>query len=640
MLTGCGGGSQDSAAPGTPPATEQPPPGSPVPTDPKPPSPPTPPSNPAPSPDPPTQPVPQPPAGTGPDPQPDPVPDPPPAKPPLSAEMQALRAYLQAHASPTFSLPATLATLPRISWAGPLTGTSPPATTLPNGVIFPASSPLIGGPIRNRLAATLPGDPTVGGLPCLTVERAYQCKGQARNASSLSALRLKTDAQVVELTGVVPDGGQTSQTLLVDGKLVPPSILSSSRGLGGWATGTIRIDFGTRAIRDIWIDTGMFVAHVRIDAQDTLFTADDRSEPQISVVGDSYQQAGSATFANGSAIALEIGARLGVRKVATDAIGGTGYYNSGDDLGNLNDRLPAHAADDSIVYVVLAGLNDYGEITGNPAQLVWPTRAAYERSVYDYIRNLRLAQPKALIVVTAPFCPVPPQSDSSYVAHPATNGSGQGDFLYSAQLHKDALQHVEGPWVYIDVLMGGGWLNSSGATGDITGLQWFTGGTAAPGTTATFKPGNTLGGGGGGFGGIARIPIVSAGVYTQAPEISAGGGSGTGLLLASKIDSAGRLTAIKIIQAGHGYGDGAGLPAIAIDPTYATTPAVAGTPELIQGINPDGVYPLPSFAPLGATDLNNIYRFLVTDLTHPSPLGVEYLSTRLAQNIYQAVMAL
>jgi hypothetical protein len=453
-------------------------------------------------------------------------------------------------------------------------------------------------------------------------------------------MRIRTDAPVVELTGVVPDGGPCVQTLIVDGKLVPCRILSCSRGVGGWATGTVVIDFGTRALRDLWIDTSMFVAYVKIDSQATLLPANDQAEPQMSVVGDSYLQTRSVSFGGDGAIALEIGARLGIRRIATDAIGGTGYYNSGGDLGNLNDRLPAHAPDNSIVYLVLAGLNDYGEITGNPPRLEWPTRAGFEQSVLGYLKNLRLAQPNALVVVTSPFCPIPSLSDSAYVAHTATNSSGLGDFLYSAQLHKDALKQIAGPWVYIDVLMGGGWLNSSGATGDITGLQWFTGGTAAAGTTATFKPGNTLGGGGGGFGGIAGIPIVSGGVYAQAPDLSASGGSGQGLLLASVIDNAGKLTAINIVQTGYGYSAGAGLPAIAIDPTYGSTAAVLGTPELIAGINPDGAYPLPSFAPLGATDLNNIYRLLAQDKTHPSPLGVEYLSTRLAQNIYQAVMAL
>ena len=59
-------------------------------------------------------------------------------------------------------------------------------------------------------------------------------------------------------------------------------------------------------------------------------------------------------------------------------------------------------------------------------------------------------------------------------------------------------------------------------------------------------------------------------------------------------------------------------------------------------MNPDGQYPLPSFAPPGvpAGELNNIYTLLSGDTIHPSPLGVEYLSRRLAQNIYDAVMAL
>jgi hypothetical protein len=244
-------------------------------------------------------------------------------------------------------------------------------------------------------------------------------------------------------------------------------------------------------------------------------------------------------------------------------------------------------------------------------------------------------------VVTAPFCPVPPMSDSSYVANPGTNTSGLGDFLYMAQLHKQAVQQIAAPWVYIDVLMGGGWLNSSGASGDVTNLQWFTGGTPGPGTTPTNKPGNTGGGGGGGFGGIASIPVVSGGHYTQAPDIAASGGTGSGLLLASSIDGTGAITTINIVSPGNGYSSGAGLPTISIDSTFQTVPAQLGNPVVMVGTNPNGAYPLPSFAPPGSSgDLNNIYVMLMPDLIHPSPVGVNYLSRRLAQNIFEAVMAL
>ena len=551
--------------------------------------------------------------------------------------MAQLQEWLRAHASPTFSLPAAPATSPTISWAGALTTVSSVATSLPNGIVYAASDTKIGGAIRNRYAS-VPSAPNIGSLPALLPSRPYTCKGNARNVGSQVVMRLKTDAPVLELSGVLPDGAQTVQTLIVDGKLVAPKALSSSRGVGGWVTGTIRIDFGSRATRDVWIETAMAVAHVKIDATDTLFAPDDASEPQFTAIGDSYLQGRSDTFANGGGIALEIGARLGVRKVATDAIGGTGYQNSNENLGNFTDRLPAHSADNSIVYLLLGGLNDYGDIVNNV--LIWSSRAQYESLVLDYIKNLRAAQPKALIAVTAPFCPVPPQSDSTYTANPAINSSGQGDFLYKAALHKQALQQIAGPWVFIDVLMGGGWLNSSGATGDITGLQWFTGGTPGANTTSTYKPGNTLGGGGGGFGGVDSVQVTSGGHYTQAPEITATGGSGQGLLLAGQLNSAGALSSVTVVLAGHDYTSGAGLPIISIDPTYEITPATLGTPILMQGDNINGQYPLPSFAPLGATDLNNIYRYMSHDHTHPSPLGYEYIAKRLAQNIYDAVMAL
>lgn len=537
-------------------------------------------------------------------------------------------------------MPGVLPTPPHVAWAGPLTSGSAAATTLPDGVIHPASSPLIGGPIRHRLKANLPGSPAIGGHRCLVADGLYACKGQSRSTRSRAVMRLRTDAPRVELTGVVADGSHVAQTLIVDGQIVLPSTLTASRGGGGWLSGTVVIDFGERALRDIWIETALHLAYVKTGPLDTLLPPDDGSEPQITVVGDSFLQMRSNHFANGGAIGLEIAARLGIRRVAIDAIGGSGYYNTGADLGSLNDRLPVHVEDDSAVYLVMAGLNDYSDFTGSPPGAQWPARAVYEDAVHSYLANLRLARPGSVIVVTAPFCPVPSLSDSSYVAHPQTNDSGLGDYLYKAQLHKAAIQRIEGPWVYIDALMGAGWLNSSGVTGDAAGLQWFTGGTAAPGTSATYRPGNTLGGGGGGFGGIASVPVLASGNYSQAPDIRATGGSGWGLQLASTIDLSGKLTAIRVVQPGSGYEEVSGLPVITIDHTFEVNPAILGKPATTVGINPGGAYPLPELAPPGANDLNNIYRLLLADKVHPSPLGVEYLSGRLAGNIYDAVMAL
>jgi hypothetical protein len=555
----------------------------------------------------------------------------------------SLQSYLQQRASSSFEMPAIAAVIPDIAWAGLLSGSASVATSLPNGEIFPTSSPLINGPLRSEYVSTLPGNPVVSGYPCLAVNRPYTCKGLPRTVGSPTVVRFMTDAPVLELAGAVGDGSPLGvvTTLIVNDQLVPPKVLSTGRlNGGGWDVGAIRIDFGSRAIRDIWVQTSMYLAYLKIDQYDTLFPVDDQTEPQLTVIGDSYLQRESANF-GGGAIALEIGTRLGIRKVAIDGIGGTGYWNSGGNVGNLNDRLTADVVDDSTIYLVMAGLNDYGDYTNPPPQIVWPSAATFEQAVTGYMQNLRAALPDAVIVVTAPFCPVPPMSDSSYVANAVTNDSGTGDFLYMAKLHKTAVQQIAGPWVYIDVLMGGGWLNSSGATGDITNLQWFTGGTPAAGTTATYKPGNTLGGGGGGFGGIATIPVVGGGQYRQAPDITVSGGSGSGLLLASSIDGSGALTAVNVVSPGSGYTAGSGLPTISIDATYQVIAATLGSPVLMVGINPNGGYPLPSFAPPGVPgDLNNIYVMLLTDLTHPSPDGVEYLSTRLAQNIYEAVMAL
>jgi len=554
--------------------------------------------------------------------------------------MEALRTHLRNKALSGLALPAAPASLPLLTWAGALTGTTA-ASTLPNGVVIDSTDPRLGGPVRHRYDAILAGNPLVNGLPCRIISRPYTCRGTSRNVGSTTILRLRTDAPVLEVSGVVTDGASAVQALIVDDRLVPPKVLSSDRTIpGGWNAGTLRFDFGSRQTRDIWIATSMAVAFVKIDAQDVLLGVDDGAEPQITVVGDSYLAASSNSFGSLGGIAMELGARLGMRKVATDGIGGTGFWNTNGDTGNLNHRLAAHAADNSSVYLVMAGLNDYGDFTGN--QLVWPTRATYEQAVLGYLQALRQAQPNALIVMTAPFCPIPSLSDSTYVANPGTNTSGKGDFLYREELFRNSLSQIAGPWVYIDVLLGGGWRNSSGANGDVTGLQWFTGGTPAPGTTSSFKPGNTDGGGGGGYGGISAVPLLGAGKYSQAPEVIATGGSGSGLLLAASVDTSGRIVAIRVLSQGSGYTAGSGLPVILIDSTYEITPATAGTPILVTATNPNGQYPLLSFAPPGtsAADLNNIYRLLADDKVHPSPLGTEYLSRRLARNIYDAVMAL
>jgi hypothetical protein len=99
------------------------------------------------------------------------------------------------------------------------------------------------------------------------------------------------------------------------------------------------------------------------------------------------------------------------------------------------------------------------------------------------------------------------------------------------------------------------------------------------------------------------------------------------------------VTAINIIAA-SGYSCGSGLPTISIDTTYQISAATPGTPTLMVGISPDGAYPLPSLVAPGVTDLDNIYRMLLSDTVHPSPVGLDYLSTPVALSIFEGVMAL
>ncbi len=529
---------------------------------------------------------------------------------------------------------------PVVRWAGPLSPQPLAPTTLPGGTVIPVTSALVRRSVPHLWTSALTSNPQVDGLPCFRPTRSYSCKGNARTLQSLLSFQIRTDAPVLELTGIFYDGVGSCQTLIVNGQLASPKTLSANRGQGGLVAGTIRIDFGSRAMRDIWLQTEISAAYFRVAADDTVSAWDDvASEPSITAVGDSYLQGNSSLFGNGAAIAFSIAARLGIRSVSTDVLGGTGYWNSGRDLGSLLDRLPGHANDRASIYLVLAGLNDYGDARASGALDV-PATSTYEEAVRNYLHGLRQANPTAVIAVTAPFCPIPPMSDATYGSVTLPDGQVLGGFLYKAYVQKKALLEVAGPWVYIDVLMGGGWLNSSGRTGDITHLQWLTGGTAGTGTTATYRPGNTQGGGGGGFGGIGAVPVTAGGRYSQAPELTAMGGTGTGLLMTSYLNSSGALAGVIIYSSGEGYTAGAGLPEIFIDSRFELMPATLGTPQLILGINPNGQYPLPEFAPPGVTDLNNIYVNLMTDMIHPSPPGAEYLARRLASNLRDAILAL
>src|SRR6202034_334974 len=180
-----------------------------------------------------------------------------------SSTVEQLQTFLQSNASTTFAMPAIASVIPTIGWAGLLSGAETVATSLPDGIILAASDPVISGPIRNQFTASLVGNPAISGYPCLAVNRLYTCKGQSRATASVNVLRFMTNAKVFELAGAVGDGSPSGvvTTLIVDGQLVLPKVLSAGRlNGGGWDFGSIRIDFGSRAIRDIWVVTDLFVA--------------------------------------------------------------------------------------------------------------------------------------------------------------------------------------------------------------------------------------------------------------------------------------------------------------------------------------------------------------------------------------------
>src|SRR5215470_9432721 len=79
----------------------------------------------------------------------------------------SLQQYFAANAQRYLALPPVADEIPRVSVVGPL---SPPST-LPAGVIYPLSDPLIAGPTRQHWRASLPGNPLLNGFPCLAITR-------------------------------------------------------------------------------------------------------------------------------------------------------------------------------------------------------------------------------------------------------------------------------------------------------------------------------------------------------------------------------------------------------------------------------------------------------------------------------------
>lgn len=167
--------------------------------------------------------------------------------------------------------------------------------------------------------------------------------------------------------------------------------------------------------------------------------------------GDSYMQRVGTAYPY-SDIASAVAQLLNGRVVNTDAIGGTGYFQSNGTNTNLADRFNnvygAHWGAD--VYFIAMGLNDSASVT--PSQILAGLNA------------VRSKLPRAILVICGNFQPDPLYS---YVS-PANKQST------IAVAIKAATAQLSGKWVYIDNLTDTVY-TSNGVTISGQGSPWQTG---------------------------------------------------------------------------------------------------------------------------------------------------------------------
>jgi hypothetical protein len=238
-----------------------------------------------------------------------------------------------------------------------------------------------------------------------------------------------------------------------------------------------KFDFGSVATRRISLYgmcSNVGPCAIAIGPQDKITPWDRSLEPSCCAMADSYGQGSSFTWPLGGPFWVAA-SLLGIPHVDLNALGGTGYApvessfpyttNPGNTFGA---RIQDSVKTVPDLFMTGGGLNDdYGVALPPLYPTVASANTAFENAVLSYYRNLRAALPSSVIAALGPWAP-----KQSIPTSPIAQGK--------LNVIHQVLQSISGPWVMIDNL-NGGWYNSSGAQGPVTGpWQTGTGNSGAP----------------------------------------------------------------------------------------------------------------------------------------------------------------
>lgn len=288
-------------------------------------------------------------------------------------------------------------------------------------------------------------------------------------------LHFELDAPAFEILYV---GYYARATLIADGQYMAPRFITTtlSNGVEGEvlrnANRFVCFDFGSRARRRVsvyaWSERGPCI--VAVPPGSTIAGWDRSNEPSMIAMADSYGQGHSADWDSG--LYWAAAARLGIPHLDIDAWGGTGYARvqanrqTEDPAYTFVGRLERAITLQPDLFITAGSLNDNinraaTDVDGN---IIYATPddayRGFVNAVSAYYTRLRQALPDTVIVALGPWAPrqfIPTEPLAAT----------------KAQVIRDTVARLPGPWIFVDNLQGG-WINSAGESAPPSG-PWLTG---------------------------------------------------------------------------------------------------------------------------------------------------------------------
>ena len=448
LLAACGGGggggksADPAAAPSAPPAAAPPPP-------------PT-----ASAPAEPAAPAPPPAASAPVAPAPPPVPPPPPPLP----SVERLKAALRRAPLVVAAVPVTVtegAAQSSVSSFGTGAQMFPPLTN-PEKSSF-ATIPQIWGHRRDRWQRI--DDALIAGNAVYPVLRSHRAATTGWNG--VCGLHFVFEGRAFEL---LMAGERPYITVVADGQLMSSKVITTAQSGAALAAPNSfkRIDFGSTGVRrvSVYAVSSRGPCAIAIGPNDQLQPWDRSAEASFAAMSDSYGQALDGTWGISGPF-WQAAAQLGIAHIDLDAVGGTGYapQNTNAETRNPGNafpaRLPSSVDTQPDLFLTCGGINDNNSRAAPPLFATGADAlASFNAAVTRYYRDLRAALPQSVLAATGPWKP-----RQTIPTDPVEQAK--------ADTIKAALQSVGGPWIFLDNL-NGGWVNSAGAIGAVSG-PWQTG---------------------------------------------------------------------------------------------------------------------------------------------------------------------